>query len=60
EESFQKGPALQLVQFLSSTTRGIISERRSVPAKTHLRIHDSNEDIEEEKMFAFPLKANVG
>jgi len=56
EETFTAGPAQKLVQFLTSSTRGILSERRAQPDKPVLKLHNTEEDQEE----TFSLKRNVG
>ena len=61
EESFTKGLALELIQFLRSTTRGIVSERRSSPPKAALKLHDAEDDeISEQSVSTIPLKISVG
>ena len=46
EEQYTSGPGLEMVQFLTSTTRGIVSERRSgvSAGRPQLRIHDETDD----------------
>lgn len=55
EEQFTSGPGMEMSRFLATTTRGVVSERRSVPAKPALRIHDSDDDAG-----SIPFKINVG
>ncbi len=60
-ESFEKGPAVELARFLTSSTRGILSERLSIPTHTTLKIHEEDsEDNAEPIINTFPLKVNVG
>lgn len=60
EESYTKGPVLELTQFISSTTRGIVSERRSVPSSMVLKLHDAGESEMDHVPDTLPLKAHVG
>lgn len=53
EETFDSGPALEMTRFLSSTTRGILPERRK-RSKTLLKIHhedDFSENIARDDEF---------
>ena len=60
EAQFTSGPAENLVKFLSGSTRGILSERRTQLGKPVLKIHDSEEDQGDSFSEAIPLKRNVG
>ena len=55
EEQFTSGPGMEMSRFLSSTTRGIISERRSTPGKPELKIHNVDDGDG-----AVTFKVNVG
>ena len=61
DETFTSGPAHKLAQFLTGSTRGILSERRTVPDKPILKIHSIEEENQEESFpEAILLKRNVG
>jgi UDP-N-acetylglucosamine acyltransferase len=56
QEGYAEGPAAQFYQFLSTTTRGIISERRLPPGATLKLRRDQEAETEEE----FRLKFRAG
>ena len=61
EETFTTGPAQKLVQFLSGSTRGILSERRTKASTPVFKIHNTEEEnLEDSFPEAIPLKRNVG
>ena len=64
EAQFVSGPAEKLVKFLSGSTRGILSERRTQLGKPVLKIHDGDSEEGDEQGDSFseaiPLKRNVG
>lgn len=55
QEAYPEGPAALFYQFLSTTTRGILSERRLPPGAT-LKIR-RDQETEEEKAFRVKFKA---
>ncbi len=62
EETFTSGPAQKLAHFLTGSTRGILSERRTQAVKPILKIHEAEEGEDQTDTFpdAIPLKRNVG
>lgn len=63
ETTFTSGPALKVAQFLASTTRGILNERRTVLGQPTLKLHDAKiEETTKEEFFpnAIPIQRNVG
>ena len=61
EETFTIGPAQKLVQFLFGSTRGILSERRTKANAPVFKIHNNEEENQEDSFpEAIPLKRNVG
>jgi len=61
DETFTVGPAQKLTQFLTSSTRGILSERRTQSDQPVLKIHNAEEEDHEDSLpEAITLKRNVG
>ena len=62
DEAFTIGPARKLTQFLTCSTRGILSERRTLNDKPILKIHNTEDGEDHEESFpeAISLKRNVG
>lgn len=65
EANFSRGLALELIQFLASTTRGILSEGRAFHGKAVLKIHDAEGELENDDLSMLQpslpsLKINAG